>query len=147
MTSLQAFEFGIIVVRTAVEGLILWLIWKRMDAIMRAVAKSIKITWTPVVIDGTLYVSIAVFLATQTFFTTDEAYRYVNPYVIFWIKAVSGILGAGAGALKMFRDQSYAKHRQSQDEKDSQNSPLPNPPVGTTPSQPPASPDQPKVNP
>jgi hypothetical protein len=78
----------------------------------------------PVHIDGVLYVAIAMFLAVQSYFTSEEAYKYVNPYIIFWIKGVCATLGAGAGALKMFRSRTYA------DSADSQNPPLQNPPDG-----------------
>jgi len=54
-------------------------------------------------IDGALYFFAAVFSASQAAFGTDEAYRYVNPHVLFWIRALSGILGAGCLAVKMFR--------------------------------------------
>lgn len=59
-------------------------------------------------IDGTLYVCIAMFLALQTTFSSEEAYSYVNPYALFWLKAVLGTLGAGAGALKMFRSTTFS---------------------------------------
>lgn len=76
----------------------------------------------PVHIDGTLYVSMAVFLAIQSYFTSEEAYKYVNPYAIFWIKGVCAVVGAAAGALKMFRSRTYA------DSQKADNSSLTSPP-------------------
>lgn len=65
---------------------------------------------TPIQLDGTLYMLIAAFGSIQTFFSSDEAYKYVDPYVLFWIKALTGTLLAVVGALKMFRSTSYAEH-------------------------------------
>ena len=65
-----------------------------------------------VFIDGTLYVLIAVFGVIQTVFTTEEAYKYVNPHVLFWGKASFGAMLAGVTALKMFRSSSYADHQE-----------------------------------
>ena len=59
-------------------------------------------------VDGTLYVMIAVCGAVVATFSTDDAYKYVNPYIIFWSKAVFEVIGAGAGALKMFRSTGYS---------------------------------------
>lgn len=43
----------------------------------------------PVHVDGVLYFSIAVLLALNTTFSSDDAYKYVNPYVIFFGKAIT----------------------------------------------------------
>lgn len=64
----------------------------------------------PVHIDGALYVLIALFGAVSGIFSSDDAYKYVNPYVIFWLKAAVEIALAGVGSLKMFRSTSYAEH-------------------------------------
>jgi len=64
----------------------------------------------PVFIDGTLYVLIAVFGTVQSMFTTEEAYKYVPPYVLFWGKSVLGTMLAAVSALKMFRSTSFAEH-------------------------------------
>lgn len=73
----------------------------------------------PVVIDGLLYVCIAMFLAMEATFSSDDAYKYVNSHFIFWAKAFVGWLGAGAGALKMFRSTTYSDHLKSQQDKQS----------------------------
>lgn len=67
----------------------------------------------PVVIDGFLYVVIAVCGTITAIMTSDEIYKYVNPYVVFYGKAVNEILTAGATALKMYRSTSYADHQAS----------------------------------
>ena len=56
----------------------------------------------PVVIDGFLYVVIAV-CGTIT--------AIMNPYVVFYMKAVNEILCAAATALKMYRSTSYSEHQ------------------------------------
>jgi len=65
----------------------------------------------PVHLDGMLYILIAVFAAMQITLTSDEVYKYANPYFVFYTKAVVGCCGAAVGALKMFRSNSYAEHR------------------------------------
>lgn len=64
----------------------------------------------PVYTDGVLYVMIAVcgFLSTEA--GSDAAYKYLNPYFLFWAKVIIGCLLAGATALKMFRSTSYSNH-------------------------------------
>lgn len=74
-------------------------------------------TIPPVFIDGVLYLLIALFGAFQTFFSSEEAYKYVNPAVLFWLKCVFGSLLAGVSALKMFRSTSYADHQTTKDER------------------------------
>lgn len=82
-----------------------------------------SVTWLlnvpPVMIDGLLYTLVAMFVAAQGIFTSEEAYKYVNPYALFWGKSTLAIFGAGLAALKMFRSTSYADHiKDKQDEKD-----------------------------
>lgn len=77
----------------------------------------------PVVIDGALYVFIAVFGAIQAILTSDECYKYMNPYAIFYAKAFAGVGLAAAGALKMFRSNTYSEHLAAK-EKDRQASEL-----------------------
>lgn len=69
---------------------------------------------SPVIIDGVLYVCIVTFAFIQSYFTSDEAYKYINPYVLFWVKFGTGLLGVIAGALKMFRSTSYSDHLKQQ---------------------------------
>lgn len=65
----------------------------------------------PVVIDGFLYVCIAMFGSIIGLMSTDEVYKYMNPYAVFYIKALSSIGLAGVSALKMFRSTSYSDHQ------------------------------------
>ena len=62
-------------------------------------------------LDGLLYVLIAVFGAMQLTLTSDEVYKYANPYFIFYAKAVVGCGAAAVGALKMFRSNSFSEHQ------------------------------------
>ncbi len=64
----------------------------------------------PVVIDGILWVSIALFTCMQSMLTTEEAYKYCNPTVLFWMKFGVACCGASAGSLKAFRSTTYAAH-------------------------------------
>ncbi len=64
-----------------------------------------------VVIDGFLYVSIAVCGAIAVLLSSDEAYKYINPYWLFWSKGINAVWLAGTTALKMFRSTSYADHQ------------------------------------
>lgn len=65
---------------------------------------------SPVFIDGTLYVCIVAFAFIQNYFTSDDSYKYVSPYFLFWMKFAVGLMGTIAGALKMFRSTSYSDH-------------------------------------
>jgi hypothetical protein len=40
--------------------------------------------------------------------STDEATKLIGVYTLFWVKTISECLGAGAGALKMFRSTGYS---------------------------------------
>lgn len=62
-------------------------------------------------IDGVLYTSTALFIFSQGYFTGDDAYKYVNPYVLFWIKYIIGSFASCSAALKMYRSTSFADSR------------------------------------
>ncbi len=62
-------------------------------------------------VDAILYTSTALFIFTQGYFTGDDAYKYVNPYVLFWLKYIIGGLAASSAALKMYRSTSFAESR------------------------------------
>lgn len=53
-------------------------------------------------INGLLYLCIGVFGAAQAAFGNDEAYKYVDPTLLFWMRTVSGIALAGVSAVKMY---------------------------------------------
>lgn len=62
----------------------------------------------PVHVDGWLYFGIGVFGAMTATFGTDAAYKYMEPYHLFWYKSVSTWCLAGCTALKTFRSTSYS---------------------------------------
>lgn len=64
-----------------------------------------------VFIDGLLYCLIALFMFCQTYFGGDEAAKYIDPTMKFWLNGVIGAAGAICGALKMFRSNSFAEHQ------------------------------------
>ena len=59
-------------------------------------------------IDGTLYVCMGLFTFLQGYFSEDDASRYVNPWLLWWLRAGIGSLAAMAASLKMYRSSSYA---------------------------------------
>jgi len=65
----------------------------------------------PVHIDGILYISIAALVFLQGVFSGEEAYKYVNPWLLFWLKTIVGCMAAAAGAAKMFRSGAVANDR------------------------------------
>lgn len=66
----------------------------------------------PVFIDGLLYCMIALFVFCQSYFSGDEAAKYIAPNIKFWLNAALGSLAACISALKMFRSSTYAEHQQ-----------------------------------
>ncbi len=71
----------------------------------------------PVVIDGFLYIVIAVCGIITAVLTSKEVYEYMNPYFVFYGKFINEIIGGAAAALKMYRSTSYSDHRASVDAK------------------------------
>jgi hypothetical protein len=65
----------------------------------------------PVVIDGFLYVVIAMAASVEVNLTSDDCYKYMNPYVIWYAKMLVAVFAAGVTALKMFRSTSYSEHQ------------------------------------
>lgn len=66
-----------------------------------------------VVIDGALYAMLAWLLFSQASLGGDEAAKYVDPTVKFWINYGIGGSAAMVGAIKMFRSTSYGDHQQA----------------------------------
>lgn len=77
----------------------------------------------PVVIDGFLYVVIAVCGFAEATLTSDDVYKYMNPFLVFYTKWIVGMIGAGATALKMFRSTSYSEHQDAKKAEASKNLP------------------------
>lgn len=53
-------------------------------------------------IDALLYACIGMFMFQQGFLSSDDSYKYVDAFFLFWLKFAIGSLGAAAGSLKMF---------------------------------------------
>ena len=64
----------------------------------------------PVMVDGLLYVLIALFGAMEALLNEDDSYKYNNPYFLYWSKFVIICLLSIVSALKMFRSTSYSDH-------------------------------------
>lgn len=69
-----------------------------------------------VTIDGWLYVVTAIGTAVLTYISTEEAYKYCNPLVLFWLKVTIGSCVSGANGLKAYRSMTFARHTQKQNE-------------------------------
>lgn len=72
----------------------------------------------PVMVDGALYTLLAVFISMQGSLSSDEAAKYVSPSLLFWSRTLVAALAGGAGALKMFRSNSYADYATKKAAKD-----------------------------
>lgn len=68
--------------------------------------------------DGILYVTLGVFVFLQGYFSSEEAYKYVNPFLLFWLKGTVGGIAAGAGALKMYRSGGFQYEESKRDQQD-----------------------------
>lgn len=68
---------------------------------------------TTVWIDGWLYLVTAMGTAFLTYISSEEAYKYCSPVMLFWLKASVGSLIAGANGLKAFRSMTFARHSQT----------------------------------
>jgi hypothetical protein len=71
----------------------------------------------PVFIDGLLYCLIALFMFCTTYFSGDEAAKYISANIKFWLNGAFGAAGAVVGALKMFRSNTFAEHTASKETK------------------------------
>lgn len=65
----------------------------------------------PVFIDGFLYAMIAVFAAMVASFNSEEAYKYIAPLLLYWLKQASTWGLALVTAVKMFRSTTYSEHQ------------------------------------
>lgn len=68
---------------------------------------------TDMVIDMWLYIDIGVCGAAVTILSSDEAYKYVAPYLLFYGKMFFSLNLAGASAAKMFRSTTFSDHKDS----------------------------------
>ena len=65
----------------------------------------------PSTIDGSLYVGIAVFGAIIACINTDEAAKYLQPEILFWLRTTCSVCSASLLALKMYRSTGYAQSK------------------------------------
>lgn len=65
---------------------------------------------SPVYLNGSIAVCIAVLTALNMSFATDESAKYINPELRFWLLISIGSIIQGLHALSKFRDDSYGKH-------------------------------------
>lgn len=68
----------------------------------------------PVVVDGMIITLLSGFVFSQMSFSTEECYKYVNAFVLFWVKYGFGLGAAMLTGLKAFRSTEYASHIQEQ---------------------------------
>lgn len=71
---------------------------------------------SPVFLDGTLYILIAMFGALTAAFSSDEAAKYLEDETLFWVRTICGTTSATLLALKMFRSTSYAEHQERKEQ-------------------------------
>lgn len=64
----------------------------------------------PVFTDGFLCMVAALCAAVLTYLSTEEAYKYNNPVLLFWLKIALGSSLAGINALVGFRSKTYSQH-------------------------------------
>jgi hypothetical protein len=60
-------------------------------------------------LDGWLYVGVAICGAVTASLSSDEAMKYFTPDRLFGLKTITGALGAGMLAAKMYRSTTFAR--------------------------------------
>ena len=70
----------------------------------------------PAFIDGLLLMVSAFLTAWLTYISTEEAYKYVNPVVLFWIKVGFGSSSSAIQALVAFRNKQFAEYLKGKQE-------------------------------
>lgn len=68
----------------------------------------------PVVLDGWLWVIIGGSGAAIAELGSETAFKYINPYLLFWAKFYFSVQFASATSLKTYRSTTYAKHLDDQ---------------------------------
>lgn len=62
-----------------------------------------------VFVEGWLYWYTAAGVAFQEFLSSEEAYKYCNPVLLFWLRALVGSSVVGFNAVKAFRSMTYGR--------------------------------------
>lgn len=83
-------------------------------------------------IDGWLYVGVAVCAAITASLGTDEAVKFINPEMLFKLKTITGAIGAGMLAGKMYRSTTFAQIKNQSAETVDKPEPTPEPPAQPT---------------
>jgi len=71
-------------------------------------------TWKSIYTDGILVTLSAMAPSAMGILSLDDAYKYVDPKVLFMSKLLIAAFGAGVGALLHFRNVQYAKYAKDQ---------------------------------
>jgi hypothetical protein len=88
----------------------------------------------PVILDGGLYVLIALFNSLAAGLASDEAAKFVSPSVLFWMRLGFFSIAQMLLAAKMFRSTAFADHQKQVKESDTQRwEKYPPPPVAIAP--------------
>lgn len=69
-------------------------------------------TIPPVFTDGFLLCLSSFCAAILTYLATEEAYKYVYPVILFWLKVTLGSTSSTISALVAFRSKVYSQHLQ-----------------------------------
>ncbi len=68
-------------------------------------------------IDGLIVFLVAGLTSLSLGFTNDDAYKYVNPVLLYWLKLSIGSTASGLVALQSFRNNVFADHRKQVESK------------------------------
>lgn len=68
-------------------------------------------------IEGFLYAYTALVAALLTYISGEDAYKYIDPVALFWLKSILGSTVAAANGLKAYRSMTFARHVQQPDQK------------------------------
>lgn len=66
----------------------------------------------PVFTDGFLCIIAAGCTASLTYVSQEEAYKYINPTMLYYLKWILGVSGTMISALAGFRSKVYGQHLQ-----------------------------------
>lgn len=67
----------------------------------------------PIVFDGILVFLIGLLTGLSLAFTNDDAYKYVNPFILFWMKAIIGSLAMALVGVQSFRSKVFGEHQKA----------------------------------